>query len=247
MDIFLVFLTFIVTLLAGILSGLSGGGGGFITMPYYIFIGLLPAEALATNKLSGVGNSFGALSAFKGKGFINKKLAIPFMSITLICALASAWLIPQIDASFFQKIIGIILILLIPSLFISKASFQPGERSRLWFITGFIAYTFFTFMQTLFGTGLGIILVIILMLLFGLSTLEANATKRIAQSVQSVILFVLLSLQGLVVWSHGISGLIGASIGTHIGSHIAIKKGDQFAKIMLSLFMAISGLVLLLT
>lgn len=241
----LVLLTFVISLLAGILSGISGGGGGFITMPYYILIGLPPAEALATNKLSGVGNSFGAFTAFRGKGLVNKRLAVPFMAITLVCALASAWLIPQIDASFFQKTVGLILILLVPSLFIDKASLQPGERSRPWIVVGFISYTLFSFMQTLFGSGLGAVLVIILMFLFGLSALEANATKRIAQSVQSLILFILLGLQGLVAWAHGLAGLLGASLGTHIGSQIAIKRGNRFAKIALALFMAASGLALL--
>lgn len=241
----LVVLTFVISIFAGLLSGVSGGGGGFITMPYYIFIGLPPAEALATNKLGGIGNSFGALTAFKGKGLVNKKLTVPFMVITLLCALASAWLIPQINAALFQKTIGVILLLLIPSLFINREALQPGERSKAWMVAGFIAYTFFSFMQTLFGAGLGAILVIVLMLLFGLSTLEANATKRVAQSVQSVLLFILLGLQGLVVWTHGIAGLVGAGIGTHIGSKIAINRGSQFAKVMLALFMASSGLVLL--
>jgi len=34
-------------------------------------------------------------------------------------------------------------------------------------------------------------------------------------------------------------------IGSHIGSHIAIKKGDRFVKLMLAVVMLVSGIVLL--
>jgi uncharacterized membrane protein YfcA len=167
------------------------------------------------------------------------------MAITFVCALISAWLIPRIDPQLFTKVIGVVLIVLIPTLFIKKAAFQPGERSKPWIIAGFILYTIFSFLQTLVGTGMGSILVLILMFVFGLGALESNATKRAAQSVQSIILFILLSIQGLVFWMHGIAGLSGSIIGSHIGSHIAIKKGNKFVKIMLAIVMLTSGIALL--
>jgi len=243
----LVGLTFLVSLLTSILSGIGGGGGGFIMTPYLIFIGLSPQQAIATGKMSGIGSSVGAITAFQGKGLVNKRLVIPFMIITALCAFVAAWLMPKIDPFIFQKIIGAILILMIPTLFIKKASFQPGPRSRGMVVAGFIAYTLFSFAQTMIGTGMGSLLVIVLMLLFGLTALEANATKRVAQSVQAVILFVLLWAQGLVVLAHGAAGLLGSSIGSHIGAHIAIKKGNTFVKYVLAGVMAVSGTILLTT
>jgi uncharacterized membrane protein YfcA len=229
------------------LSGMSGGGGGFITIPYFLFIGMAPANALATAKLGGVGMSLGSMTALKGKGLVHKKLVYKFMAITVVCSLISAWLIPRLDPALFQKTIGAFLLLLSPTLFINKAAFQPGERSKKWISVGFVLYTVFSFLQTLIGTGMGSILVLVLMFAFGLGTLESNATKRVAQSVQSLILFVLLSLQGLVIWAHGIAGLLGCIIGSHIGTHIAMKKGTRFVKVMLAVVMVTSGIALLLT
>lgn len=214
-------------------------------MPYLIFIGLSPAQALATMKLGSAGTTIGALTAFKGTGLVRRSLVLPFMAITLVCALVSAWLIPQIDSGVFQKVIGAALILLIPTLFIKKKGFEPGPRSRGYIIIGYIAYTIFAFLQSLLGTGIGTILVLILMFLFGLSALEAQATKRISQPIQAVVLFVFLAIQGLVVWAHGIAGLLGATIGSHIGTKFAIKRGAGFVKIMLAVVMATSGVALL--
>ena len=112
-------------------------------------------------------------------------------------------------------------------------------------MTGFILFTIFSFLQTLVGTGIGSVLVLILMFAFGLGALESNATKRVSQSVQAVVLFVLLAFQGLVWWPHAIAGLAGGIIGSHIGSHIAIRKGDKFVKYMLAIVMLTSGIALL--
>jgi uncharacterized membrane protein YfcA len=241
----LVVLTFFIGLLSSTLSGMSGGGGGFITIPYFLFIGLPPANALATAKMGGIGTSVGAISVFKGRGLVHKGLVYKFMAITLVCSLISAWLIPRLDPTLFQKLIGAFLLLLTPTLFINKAAFQPGERARHWIGLGFVLYTIFSFLQTLIGTGMGSILVLILMFVFGLGTLEASATKRVAQSIQSVVLFGLLAIQGLVFWAHGLAGLTGSLIGSHIGTHIAIKKGAKFVKIMLAVVMVTSGIALL--
>lgn len=150
----LVVATFFMTLIAGVLSGMGGGGGGFITMPYLLFIGLNPANALATAKLTAIGTSVGGISAFKGKGLVRKHLVIPFMCITLVCALTSSVLIPKLDPVFFEHLIAVVLIVLTPTLFIKKAALLPGERSKPWIIVGFIAYTVFSFLQTLVGTGM---------------------------------------------------------------------------------------------
>jgi uncharacterized protein len=242
----LVLCTFLVGFLSSLLSGMSGGGGGFITIPYYLLVvGLPPANALATAKMGGIGTSFGGITAVKGKGLVHKKLVYKLMAITFVCSLISAWLIPRIDPQIFQKAIGVFLLVLIPTLFINKAAFQPGARHHRWIFAGFVVYTVFSFLQTLIGTGMGSVLVLTLMFLFGLGALEANATKRVAQSIQSAILFVLLAIQGLVFWWHGAAGLLGSVIGSHIGTHIAIKKGSQFVKIMLAVVMLTSGIALL--
>lgn len=243
----LVLLTFGIGVASSVLSGMAGGGGGFITIPYFIFIGMPPAYALATAKMGGVGTSIGAITALKGKGLVNKRLVVPFMAMTIVFSFISAWLIPQIDPGIFQRIIAVLLIVLIPTLFINKAAFKPGHRSCRWIIVGFFAYAFFSFAQTLVGTGMGSLIVLVLMFMFGLSALEANATKRVAQSVQAVILFVLLLLQGFVILAHGVAGLLGALIGSHIGTHIAIKKGNKFVKFMLAIVMFVSGIILFVT
>jgi uncharacterized membrane protein YfcA len=241
----LVLLTFGVSFLASILSGISGGGAGFIMMPYLILLGLTPQQALATSKLQSLGISIGAITAFNGKNLVSRKLIWPLIIITTISAVGSSLLVPKLDGMLFGKAVGVLLIVLVPTLFINKAAFLPGNRSTKWLTFGYIAFTVFTILQTLMGAGLGSMIVLVLMFLFGLRALEAQATKRIAQIVQAVIMFVMLVAQGMVVFSHGASGFAGSVAGCYIGTHIAIKKDDKLIKVVLAFTMLISGIALL--
>ena len=243
---FLPLVTFALALGMGVLSGMSGGGGNFVMLPYLIAIGLTPAQALATSKFAGLGTAVGTLTVFKGKHLVDRRYLFPFMTITFACAIVAGYLIPQIDSAIFQKVIAIALLLMVPTLFINKGRFQPGARSQGWIVAGFIAYTLASIVQTLIGAGLGTLVTLVLMYLFGMEPIRAMATKRVTQTVQAVVLFILLALQGLVVWVHAIAGGLGSMIGTHIGTEIAIKKGAWFVKIMLAIVMGISGVALLL-
>lgn len=189
----------------------------------------------------------GAITAFKGKGLVDRKLLLPLIGTTIGSSFLAAWLILKVDSSLFQLIIGILLIALIPTLFIKKASLQPGARTGKWIFAGYAVYIIVSFVQAMFGAGLAVLLTLNLMMLFGLGALQANATKRVAQSVQAVLMFILLLLQGLVVIGHGIATFAGAFIGSHVGSKIAIKRGDGFVKIALAITMAVSGVALILT
>ena len=241
----IVLLTFLVSFLASIFSGIAGGGGGFIVTPYLIFAGLSPQQAIATGKMGGIGVTVGALSAFKGKGLVRKKLLPPLMVITLVAALFAGWAIPKIDPAIFQRIIGGTLLVLIPTLFLKKKAFQPGSRTKKWLGVGYVLYATLSFAQAMIGTGLAMLLTMILMFLFGLTPLEANATKRVTQAVQAVIVLVLLLVQGFVVFSQGIAILLGSLLGSHIGSREALKRGNRFVKLILAVVMATSGVALL--
>jgi uncharacterized protein len=241
----LLVLTFFVWLGLSVFSGMAGGGGGFIAIPYFIALGMPPAVALATARFGGLGTAFGSITAFTGKGLIDRKYMWAFMAICFVTAVIASFIIPQIDADIFKKVIGALLLVMIPTLFIQNQALQPGSRSQRWIFAGFVLFTLVSFLQGLFGTGLAVILNLILMFLFGMDALRAAATKRVAQMVLTAVSCALLAFQGLVVWSYGLVALVGAIIGTYIGTRIAIKKGTHFVKLMLAAFMALSGVALL--
>jgi uncharacterized membrane protein YfcA len=213
--------------------------------PYLILIGMSPAQAVATGKFGGVGTTFGAVSAFRGKGLVQKNLVWPLIAITVVTSVIAGFTIPRIEAEFFQKTIGILLIVLVPTLFIKKQTphFSTRGKRSLWLL--FAGYSVLSFMQATFGTGLATFVTLLLMLGFGLKPLQANATKRVVQGVQAVFVAVITALQGLVFFAYALAAMVGAMIGSYIGSRIAIRGGDKIVKIFLAGFMIVSGTVLL--
>lgn len=240
-------LTFLVVLISSTLSGMSGGGGGFIMTPYFLLAGLSPQQNIAIGSVIGLGLSGGALRAAKGTQLVRRKLAITLSALTLLATFVSLQLLPNIRSTTFEQPLGIFILLMIPSLFVKKTAFLPGQRSKVMFIIGCTLYTLLWLANGLFSAGFAALLFVPMLFILGLSALEANVTKRISALIQAVTSFVVLAPKGLVVWHFAVPAMLGAYLGGYLGTHIAIRNGEVFARIALAIAMGISGVLLLLT
>lgn len=244
MDI-LIPVTFIVAFLSSIISGMSGGGGGFIMTPYYLLIGLSPQQIVAGASVASLGLGSSSLIAMRGRQLINKRFLAPLAFLTIAFTLLAMLILPKIQSGAFELAIGVLLILLTPTLFIKKARLQPGERSQKSILLGYTSYAIILFASSL-GGGLATLLFLPLMFLMGLSTLQANALRRVLMLIQAVIAFLVTLPQGYIVWSYALAALIGCYLGGHIGTKIALKRGENFIKYSLAAIMVISGIILLI-
>lgn len=166
----LTIVTFFVAFLSSILSGMSGGGGGFIMTPYYLLIGLTPQQIVGGASVAGIGLGTSSLIAMRSKQLVLKKFLWPLLFITIIFTIFAMLVLPNIQSGIFENAIGILLILLAPTLFIKKASMQPGERSRRSVILGYASYALILFASAL-GSRLATLLFLPLLFLLGLSAM----------------------------------------------------------------------------
>jgi len=232
-------------LLLGILSGISGGGGGFVMIPLLIFIGLPPQMAVATGKMNGLGGAFGGLAAFAKTGLIRKDIVRVMIPIAIVIGLVAPLAFSAIDAEAFQSILGFLLLALTPTLFLRRRNQKKIVKERR--VLGYSAYSGVLTLQAIFGSGTGTLAMFVLTLLFGTSKLEANATKRAVVAVLTPVTFVSLLVSGYVSVSHGLVGMVAAFFGANIGSKIAISKGEQFATYALAIFTVSSASILIFT
>ncbi|HEX6258609.1 MAG TPA: sulfite exporter TauE/SafE family protein [Candidatus Saccharimonadales bacterium] len=244
MDI-LILVTFIVALLSSVISGMSGGGGGFIMTPYYLLIGLTPQQIVAGASVASLGLGTSSLVAMRGKQLLDRRFLWPLLVLTVVATVLAMLVLPTIKSAAFEAAIGVLLIVLAPTLFINKTGLQPGERPRKQVIAGYITYGIILFASSL-GSGLATLLFLPLMFLMGLSALQANALRRLLMLAQAVIAFCIILPQGYIVWSHALAALLGCYIGGFMGTKIALKKGDVFVKYGLALVMVVSGILLLI-
>lgn len=228
----------------GILSGISGGGAGMVMVPLAIAIGLPPQTAVGTMKMAGLGSSLGGLSVFAKSGYIRKDILLVMIPIVIVIGVATPFIFQLLSGETFQKVIGLLLLLLTPTLFMRKTVQKPSKKKRG---LGYVLLSGVLSLQALFGTGTGMLANFVFTLCFGTTKLEANATKRAITACLVPLTFIGLLVTGFVSLPHGLVLLAAGFAGTHIGSKIAVNKGESFVTYAMAIFAVLSGLWLLLS
>ncbi len=237
--------TFLVALTSSILSGIAGGGGGYIMAPYWLIIGMTPAQGATTGGFMAIGMGASSLAAFRGTGHFprSKRLTLLLTIITVMASIVGALTLSHIDATSFKTILAFITILSIPMLFIDRRKIVLSKRHRnigigvlvlLLLVSSIIASSAFS-----------ILITIGLSQLFDLSIFQSTALRRLIGLVQSSVIFAILASQGNFLLFHAVVAIIGGCIGSYLGTRFAIKKGENFAKYALAVGALIGAVALL--
>jgi uncharacterized membrane protein YfcA len=235
-----------VVLCATIFSGMSGGGGGLIIVPFLIAVGLSPQQAIATTKFAGIGFSFGGIAAFKKKAFNNRLLLLYLIVLAILISLIVPTLFKALSGKAFQVAIGLMMIALVPVTLKGKQGLRTTRTTFQKKVFGGVLLGFTFLLQGVFSSGVGLLNNFVLMSCFGLNVLDANAIQRVsALALNSFIVISLVTTTNFIVWQYAIAGLIASFVGGYIGSKIALKRGEKFAKFALAIFMLIAGVLLL--
>lgn len=241
------YVVFAVSLVASVLSGMSGGGGGFIITPFFIAIGLTPQQSIATGKLGALGLDSGAIVAFRHRATQHKKIATFLIASALILGIISAYAIRHIGNQHLQLYIGILSLAMIPVLFIRHHNLKSRKRHYTFQVIGLVAIIAAMLMQGIFSSGIGSLINVFLILFFGISALETNFIKRKASLVLDVVIFMGLLGGGLINYKYGVFAMMGGALGGYIGSRFALREGEKFARYALMAFMLVSGIWLIAT
>lgn len=229
-----------------ILGGMSGGGGGFIMTPLQIFLGLSPAQAVATGKLGGLSVTLGSLHGLRKAKLHSWKVVVPISLIALVIGLLAPVAIKNLDAEAYKQVLGVLLLVMAPVMLFKKVGHHKKEVSQTYKIAGYISVGVALALQAVFSGGLGTLVNMAMMGLLGMSALEANVTKRFSQVVLNGVIVLGLIGSNLIVWDVVLVGVVSAFVGGVIGSHLAIKKGDVFVTRIFVIFMILAAIELLL-
>lgn len=120
--------TFFVALISSVLSGIAGGGGGFVMAPYWLISGMTPAQGATTGAFMATGMSISSVAAFRKTDHFpkDKKLLITLSVVTLFASILGAIIVPKIDIQAFKYMLVLITISALPLLFI-----KPNMKHRV--------------------------------------------------------------------------------------------------------------------
>lgn len=239
-------ITFIVSLIASILSGIAGGGVGFVMAPYWLISGMNPAQGASTNAFMATGMSISSLAIFKRTDHFpkNKKLLYILSVATILASILGVIVVPKIDLAAYKNILAAITILAVPLLFVRP---RFAHVSRKYNNFGFsLAILLLIIGSIITSSSFSILFTLTLIAFFNMSVLQTTALKRFIYILQSVVLLVGFALQGYFIWQHALAGFVGGSIGSYIGTKYAVKKGEIFAKYALATMSVLGAIVLLI-
>ncbi|MBL1146913.1 MAG: sulfite exporter TauE/SafE family protein [Pseudomonadota bacterium] len=242
-------LTLIYVFVIGLLSGLAGatmGAGGLVTIPGLILLGLPPATAIGTNRLSALGLWITAFNRFRKNDKVVWKYVLPLCILAAIGGLAGAFIVLQVPEKLLKAVVGFFILLTLALMLfkkdagISLKDVTPWKRR-----IGYFLYFLVAMYGGFFGGGVVALMVVILIFLFGFKIVEANATCAVPWIVLSGFCLVFFALHGLVDWYYGTVMTAGAIWGGHLGANAVIKNGDKWMKKIFIAGMALAALKLL--
>lgn len=238
---------FFASFLTSILSGLAGGGGGFINTPLLIFFGLAPAQAVATGKLSGLSVSAASLRSMRRIKIKSRRELLIIIAMAFAIGLAAPIVITNLDSVLYRRLLAVILIIMIPVLIVKKVGHTEKHVSSVKKILGYVLLVPALCLQAVFSAGMGSLVNVVLMSFLGMSALEASLTKRYSQVVLNTFIVLGVLSSGLIVWPLALIGILSSAIGGYIGGGMAVKRGDRFVMWIFIVLMFVSAIGLLAT
>jgi uncharacterized membrane protein YfcA len=238
---------FLVTFVASVLSGMAGGGGGYIITPFYILIGLTPQQTVATGKFARFGLTAGAVFAFKKRMLDNKRLSIFIIILAALIGLITSIVLRKINNTSLQLLMGIFILAMVPLMLQKKRGLHRHRPNRIQQAIGGVLMAITLFLQGILGGGIGSLTSVIMIVFFGTTALESNAMKRKASLVLNIAIVGSLLGSGLINYKYGLFGMAGGLLGGYVGSKQAIKRGEDFARYALLAFMVVSGIWLIIS
>lgn len=239
----------VIVFISSVLSGMSGGAGGMISVPAAIYLGFPPVTVLASMKFSGLGISAGSFMRFrKEKNLIDKKLALNLSIFAAISALVGSLLLVglQSNSDFIEKLVGWVILFVLPFVIFKKqlkSKDGKAKVSKLKKYSGYGLLSVLITLQSAMGSGIGFLQYLVLNKFVGLRPTVAIATRRTMQLVVAIVALAVYIRTGLVDYKMGLTLLLSTYLGGYIGSHVAVKKGDDFiekAVVVISFIMALS-------
>ena len=221
---------------AGIIDAVCGGGG-LITIPTMLAVGIPVHFITGTNQCSAwIGSGVAAYDYLKS-GNIHLKSAL----ITLPFSMLGSYLGAKLNLSVPEQYLRAFMIISVPliSIFLFTNK-NLGEVDRvdekselsivLWSaVLGFVLGGY----QGFYGPGGGLFFMLAYAAFLKLSLVRATGNTRLIVAVSSITSVLTYAVSGTVIWNLALAATVFYIIGSHLGATLAIKNGIKVIRPMM--------------
>lgn len=242
----------LIIILAGFLTGIINtiaGSGSIINFSLFTMMGLPAGVANGTMRLGVVMQTLASSLYF----LKHKKLAVktglimgvPIIAGTILGALLAA----EINEKYFEKIIAVVMVLLLGTLFFKPEKWIQGQADKVKEKPTYFQL-FIYFIIGIYGgfihIGVGIFMLAAMVLVSGYDLVIANGLKVFTVFLYTPFAILVFSLEGQMDLYIGLISAIGNLAGGIVASKMAVHKGAGFIRWFLIVIIILFILNLLL-
>ena len=209
-----------------------GGGGGLLTVPSLLAVGLPPHFALGTNKGQSVFGSFTAIFRYAHAGLIDRRAARITAPAGFLGSFAGAALVSFMRPDVLRPVVLVMLVVaavvvawIRPSPSVGWEAFKrhavPAAAAAALLIGCYDGF---------FGPGTGTFLIAAWVGLLGVSFTRASADAKVVNFASNLAAVVLFSQRGMIVWVIALPMAAAQVFGGFLGAHIAVRRGDRLVR-----------------
>jgi len=210
------------------------GGGGLLTIPALLWVGLPPVAALATNKAQAVFGSLAATMHFARQGVVNPLEAWRAVLATFIGAGAGALLVQHLASDLLERLIPVLLIGFALYFGLSPRVADIDSRQRLGTTAfGVLIGGGVGFYDGFFGPGTGTFLAAGYVALLGYNLRRATAHAKLLNLTSNLAALLVFAVGGHVVWALGLPMACGQLLGGWLGAHLVLRHGARLVRLVL--------------
>lgn len=223
-------LLFATAFIAGLIDSIAGGGG-LITVPVLLGIGLPPQVALGTNKLQASFGSGSAMLHFVRAGTVKLSDCWTGILWTAVGAVLGVWAVQLLDTDILKQLIPWLLAAIAVYTLLSPRLGAEDSHARMKSGSFFLLFGLsLGFYDGFFGPGTGSFWTMALMLLLGSSMLRATATTKVMNFTSNFVSLVFFLSLGQVRFVEGLLMGVGQFLGARVGSKLVIRRGTDFIR-----------------
>lgn len=231
MEAWLVALLSAAAVVAGFIDS-QVGGGGVITLPSILAVGVPPHLALGTNKLAGTSSALVASINYVRSGKVPQQ-GLWLAAASLVGGAAGSYLVLQVDGSFLLPVV-LVLMAAMTVYVLARPRFgavdrTPGPNLWAWGVMS-LAALLIGFYDGILGPGTGSFLIFALVTSLGFGFVKSAALGRVLNFASNAAALAVFIWHDSVVWEVGIPMAVGMGAGGWIGSHTTIRHGERFLK-----------------
>jgi uncharacterized membrane protein YfcA len=223
---------------AGVVDAI-GGGGGLLTVPALLAVGLPPTLAIPTNKGQAVFGAIASATSFWRRQGIDRGRAPLAFVCGALGSLAGAALLLAMRPEPLKPIVLAMLVfagvlVAVPRKIESKGRVIDHPQAVLVAIALVLGLY-----DGFFGPGVGSLLIIAFATFLGDSLTRASGNAKVVNLASNLAAFTVFALLGKIQWRYALPMAAANALGAFVGARLALRNGDRFVRVVL--LCAVSG------